>query len=374
MAKHGTSSEVRMDEKHYVPILKAKRGEFQALQKMQRAVKLCFTPLLEIPPVPWDYAREGPLKTIDGHLASFPPAIQKAWGTRRVFFVDAFMLEGAGRTARKVQPLAHLFDKCRQLGLLPVPVTGFDRTRNYQRAVHDVIARDHRGCCLRITTADLDAGAFPQARMASLLRRMGLGPEEVDLLVDFGFIQDAQLGGFKLVVPTWLGAVPDVLDWRSLILAACGFPPNLGALAQNAVSTIARTEWRLWDHVVKGKAALSRVPTFSDYAVAHPELSAFDPRFMIMIPNIRYTRADEWLVARGVNPKKVRASQQYQGLCQTLLRTRQCQAARFSWGDRYLRECARGQGGPGNATTWRTVGTSHHLAFVVNQIANHPGL
>jgi len=38
-----------------VPILKWKMGEYQALQRLSTPVKDCLTPLLEIPPVGFDF-------------------------------------------------------------------------------------------------------------------------------------------------------------------------------------------------------------------------------------------------------------------------------------------------------------------------------
>ena len=42
----------------------------------------------------------------------------------------------------------------------------------------------------------------------------------------------------------------------------------------------------------------------------------------------------------------------------------------FSEGDRYISECAGGSAGTGNLTTWRKVGTNHHLEKVVRDISS----
>lgn len=44
--------------KHYVPILKAKEGEFKALQETFPATEEAMTPLFEIPNIIWDYEDE----------------------------------------------------------------------------------------------------------------------------------------------------------------------------------------------------------------------------------------------------------------------------------------------------------------------------
>ena len=52
----------------YVPILWAKDGEFGALRQLAKEVRDRLTPLLEVPPIPWDYADDCPARGIDQHL------------------------------------------------------------------------------------------------------------------------------------------------------------------------------------------------------------------------------------------------------------------------------------------------------------------
>ena len=53
----------------YVPILKAKEGEYAALQSLGLDVRHQITPLLEIPSIPYDYIKEQPTKVLEDHLA-----------------------------------------------------------------------------------------------------------------------------------------------------------------------------------------------------------------------------------------------------------------------------------------------------------------
>ena len=53
---------------HYVPVLKGRDGEYGALQTLTPSTRQALTPLVEIPPIPWDFKEEKPAKTIDGHL------------------------------------------------------------------------------------------------------------------------------------------------------------------------------------------------------------------------------------------------------------------------------------------------------------------
>ena len=46
------------DHKHYVPILGGKAGEYRALRELTPAIKSNLTPLVEVPPVQWDFEND----------------------------------------------------------------------------------------------------------------------------------------------------------------------------------------------------------------------------------------------------------------------------------------------------------------------------
>jgi len=71
------------DHSHYVPILKGKQGELNALQSTDPKLLTKVTPLVEIPPIPpaWpegENQKPVPGKTIDEHIKSVAKAFTKA--------------------------------------------------------------------------------------------------------------------------------------------------------------------------------------------------------------------------------------------------------------------------------------------------------
>ena len=52
------------DHRHYVPILKGKMGEYTALAELRDEQKDSLTPLIEVPPVPWDYAEDAESRSV----------------------------------------------------------------------------------------------------------------------------------------------------------------------------------------------------------------------------------------------------------------------------------------------------------------------
>ena len=95
----------------------------------------------------------------------------------------------------------------------------------------------------------------------------------------------------------------------------------------------------------------------------------FQP-YMVMSANIRYTVQNDWLVLRGKSVQGPLGYDQYHKLCESLISLAEYSGSDFSWGDKRIELCAKREVGPGNATTWRMVGTSHHIAYVLEQLSN----
>ena len=99
---------------HYVPILKAKLGEYGALQTLTPPVRMALTPLLEVPPVDWDYKEQRPKKTIDQHLKKVGQKIERAWGHSGRLFVDLpAWIPGSERMSDGEHPLHYVFRSLR---------------------------------------------------------------------------------------------------------------------------------------------------------------------------------------------------------------------------------------------------------------------
>lgn len=152
------------------------------------------------------------------------------------------------------------------------------------------------------------------------------------------------------------------------MFAASSFPATLAA-AGTGLSTIVRAEWLAYQVLLANRPG-GAVVAFGDYAIAHP---IYAPAPYLGSASVRYTIDSDWLIARGRTLKgPVHGGfAQFQGLCTQLVTTPVFAGASFSWGDAYIDQCSRGQVSTGNLTTWRGVGTNHHLTFVARQLASY---
>ena len=135
-------------------------------------------------------------------------------------------------------------------------------------------------------------------------------------------------------------------------------------------ATIPRWEWILYKRLVRSlRKAKVRLPTFGDYGINHPNLVALDMRLLKPSGTIRYTTDAGWFIVKGPNVRDT-GFQQYRKHCRTVMAFEDYEGAEFSKGDRYISECAAGSVSTGNLTTWRKVGTNHHLEKVVRDISS----
>lgn len=364
------------DQKHYVPILKAKLGEMRAIKEAHPTVRSAITPVLEVQDIPpnWIEGQDEPVpsKSIDAHVAAVSESLVKYWGTERRVFIDGVGIEPADNLEDGREPMTALLDMLRKGGVKTIPVCGLDRVAEYNIAVRDAAESDGRGVCLRLREFDLESEDLDE-QVKSLLTFLKLPAKKIDLLVDFG----ANVPPKATLVPV-INALPDLSEWRSFTLSSCAFPPDMTNVAQFTTEELSREDWLNWTHARSRIDKLKRMPTYSDYGINYPSVGELDPRQMRMSANIRYTSSMTFAVAKGQalprkkdkEPKKP-AAVQYPALAQTIMSHQAWCGPQFSWGDAFIKKCANGQC-IGNGTDWRAVGTSHHLAYVAQQIASLP--
>jgi hypothetical protein len=358
------------DHKHYVPILTAKRGEYRALLELTPQAKSRLTPMLEIPPIEWDFENEEPDKTIDQQVGGAADLIDTHWGASQRAFIDLFHVSSEGPLQNGVHALSHVLAEARQKQLKLVPVTGLERSAPYQIAVRDAAAIDHRGICLRVTTEQISRIADMESEIAAVLAELNITSRgDVDLVIDFGPMDSMYVTTYRLAAVGMLHSFPAITEWRSLTLTGSSFPQNMSGIAPDSIQQVTRGEWQVWKHVIA--QSIPRIPTFGDYGIGGPEYVNLDWRVIKRSANVRYAHNETWFIVKGHVIKK-NAPNQMPGLAQQLIALPQYCGPNFSSGDQYAWDCAHGTDGPGSATTWRQVGTNHHLTFVVNQIANYP--
>ncbi len=356
-----------MSVPRYVPCLRWKRGEYQAVSRLGDTAKKAMTPLIEIPEMGFDFETRQESKSIDQHLAKIDERVGATWGRSRCL-IDLRLIASKGPMASGAHPLTYVFERLRAYGVQAVPVVSPSSDTRFLSAARKIAVEDERGICLRLGI-EVAAGPDLGAVVENLLRQVGVGADTCDLVLDLGAPNFEPVDDFAALVETLIKRLPHLRQWGSFALLGTSFPESLAGLPAG-LSVLPRSEWRLYCTLL-GRPGMrrSRMPDFGDYGVNHPKVIEGDMRLLKPSAAIRYTANDGWLIAKGTNLRVRGAFQQFFGLSEEVVRSRHYSGPNFSAGDKKIKECASHRGGPGSLTTWRFVGTSHHLEKVARDLA-----
>jgi hypothetical protein len=90
---------------------------------------------------------------------------------------------------------------------------------------------------------------------------------------------------------------------------------------------------------------------------------------------IRYTISDSYMFAVGYQVHThADGYNQYHNMSHLIVESPYFVGPNYSWGDKYLFDCANRLVSCGNMETWVKVGHNHHITFVTHQIATQRGI
>ncbi len=366
--------EPHFDYRHYVPMLRGKSAEFDALKNLAPHVKDRLTPFVEVP-VKGFRPKDSPTPAeVTKKLRKYVDFIGKSWPQRRLF-LDLRHLDPALRGLDGRHPVEIIWQAAAVLSLFPptpIPVVSPDSDGAYKEAVLSWIAGTGVGMCLRLGMKHLQSNA--QTEIDQLLLFFGLSPSEVDLIFDFGLVDET---GFDLTL--LVESLPYLTAWRTFTTVGGSFPVDLQGFKPGEHKH-PRLEWSRYREQLAASSNLTRVPTFGDYTIQHPiYIEPVDGA--LPSASLRYTREQDTLILRGESLTKDGGGGYKQYPAQALLLSEHSdfRGAGFSYGDTYIQKMADASeqiiaqeksGGTGNATTWLCATINHHLTLLTGQIAS----
>jgi hypothetical protein len=353
----------------YVPVLKGKEGEFAALEALSPDIRRQVLPLIEVPPIPYDYVNERAAKSLEDHVAGVAQRLQRCWQNSPLYLDLPWFEEDERLSDGRVALEAVLHD-CVDRNVEAVPVVSRSSSINYISAASRYANSRPSPVCIRLLVEDFEEEVDLDQEVERILKVLRVvEPPSIDLVIDLEDL-GSEASRAVLVARSIFSVIPRKNDWRRIILVAASFPEDLSDLDASMVSQLPRHEWELWKTLQRRPTRLPRPNViFGDYAISHPLPRELDPRTMRMSASIRYTTRDEWLVAKGRNVRQY-GFDQYFALSKALVERPEFSGRTFSWGDSFIADCADQLMGPGNATTWRKVGTNHHITLVTRELAN----
>lgn len=360
------------DFNHYVPIFKAKQGEFRALQNISEITKNKLTPFFDIP-----RQESNDQKSLEKYLSKKALDLSKAAARFDFSFVDFYDLQLDLRTNDGQHYLDYFFSELSEHNTNAIPVLGLDRDQDYLDSIYNLLKEDINTICIRLLANDIATPSPTNEEIKKILDFLKIRPCDVHLLLDFRDISDLNISEKKEDTINFLKQLNEINAWLTLIVSASSFPENLSGVDRYSEQLIPRLEFKMWKQILtmyKNKQ-IERLPTFSDYCICHPTLLDYRLEYNPSA-SIRYTSQEDWLILkqaglkRKINGRLKRDFSQFHALSSRLCGDSRYYGPDYSYGDKYIFDCARRTDRPGNLTTWREVGTSHHITVVVDQISN----
>jgi hypothetical protein len=339
----------------YLPALKGRQGEFTALADIQPVTRRTVLPVIEIVPGPVDDAAT--LRT------TVDKTVRKlgVWAGSRLL-LDTGWLPGDIELRAGVGVLGYATAAAGDAGIGATPVVRLNDAELAHRDARLHAGRGH-GIAVRLNVEDMDEDPEDlEEALTALLHRLGRSPAEVDLLLDLGAVDgDVAVRAGARLIRDVLHGLPEPEAWRGLVVLAGAFPTDLQAVQPWTLGELPRRDAMLHDHL--RRRPLPRVPTFGDYAVAHP-LLVTGPAFPAA-PQLRYTASDRWLVLKG-RRNDPEGHEQFYRVCEAIARHPEFAGAALGRADARIADPRRE--GPGNASTWRAIATTHHLDYLAHRL------
>jgi len=348
----------------YVPALRWRQGEYQALARLSAAAKDRILPYVTIPEVEFDFELRQPKKTIQEHVHPFAARFKAKWGQRPAWVAVhpriSGELMGDGRDI-----FTYVFEALRTSEANAIPAVPLDASTPMAASVAAIAATDGLGAAIPVRLEDLmkpDA----RSRIEALAGSLGLSLDEVDLVIDLGAPNYEPYAAFAGALIAAMMKLGDLYAFRNFVVIGTAMPKTFKDVAKGA-DQLPRHDWLFYQALLGKMPARMRQPNFGDYTIVHPEFKALDMRMIKAAGKLVYTTAAAWEVRKGRAFNDNRA--QMHGHCASIVASGMFSGAGFSSGDEYIAKCAVHKEGPSNQTRWKEVAINHHITHVLGELS-----
>ncbi|WFU51789.1 beta family protein [Sinorhizobium terangae] len=348
----------------YVPALRWRQGEYQALARLAAAVKERIVPYVTIPEVEFDFELWQPKKSVQEHVHPFSARFNAKWGQRPAWVgVHPSIADKPMGDGRDI--FTYVFEALRAFQASSIPALPLGSSPPMIGSVAAIVAADGLGAAITVRLEDLmklDA----RTRIEALAASLGLSLDEVDLVIDLGapnFEPYDAFAGALIAAMRRLGALH---AFRNFIAISTAIPETFKDVAKGA-EQLPRHDWLFYQALIAKMPAGMRQPNYGDYTIVHPEFAPVDMRKIKSAGKLVYTTSTAWEVRKGGafrdNPGQMHDH------CASIVTSGKFSGAGFSSGDDYIAKCAAKTKGPSNQPWWKFVTINHHITHVLSDLA-----
>jgi hypothetical protein len=358
----------------HVPILKANKGECDALANLDKRIAPKITPLFEVGRVTEAISQRKYFRTSSAPLMTYLSRVfqrvGEAWKDR-VAMVDGYQWSPDARVENGDHVIAYMVAGLEAAGVSVIPVIGYDRWSNpdYQMGLGSIPPRADGRYCMRLDSSAFEDAAEPevfQATIVEIVKRLEVDPLKCSIMLDFA---DVSINAMSIerIVETSENIIRQLRDFGfdHYIVAGCSLPNtiDLAVSSRDSDGFVLRKEMLAWQTLRLNLPDITI--TSGDYGVRGPTTTEQPSKYMN--GKIRHTVKGQIYVVRGHAFFNDGDQKQMHDLSARLSGSTQFLGPRFSWGDSQILLCSR-QAVLGSPTQWIAIDTNHHLTFVVSEV------
>lgn len=366
-------NEAHMNPK-YMPILKAKKGELDAIEALRSSVNIMkeMLPVFEIPFLtkkqrltkkystisnPVEFFLDNNISNLSGKMQNFQMGID----------ISRWPPNSALESGEHI--LSHIITTLNNKGCNAIPVIGYDRWEDDEYAT----TLQQLGVSQTKFIIRLNSFAFEDLieedpffeTIDDILASLSILPENCSVIIDFEDVTKTSIIELNEKVQKVLVALHNY-KFKFISIAGSSITSDINGMVptHNSEGVVIRKEIKVWKAFKKFQPDLNLV--FGDYGIVNPSIGDD-----IIAPDangkIRYTIDDSLFVARGYSRATGKKGAQMQDLSKRLVLSPHFKGIQFSWGDKKISECALEEY-IGNTTNWISIDTTHHVTHAVAEI------
>lgn len=327
----------------YVPMLRTKAGEAEAIGKLPDSAKQRIFPVFHVTAEP---------------PATFAAKIQESWPSRHLAVDGSYNFE----VTRSPHAYVSLFKSLHSSDVSPIPAISSDADPSYVKIVQVLLKKYGARVVVKSSLGQLP-------HVAGWVASNGWNQAEVDLVIGAGHAADYDAGTFHPFVLHAIQAhMPAASDWKSVTLSASSAPKDYGELHVGR-NNVRRQDWSLWQFI---HPKLGYQIDYADWTTINPDMA--EPPGVAMVRasvSVRYATDVDWIVMKGVQttgPHGKTMDTQYRAHAKALVADPLFGGLAGCQADDRIAKIAGGALKAGSRATWVALGVERHLALVADRL------
>ena len=326
----------------YVPILRWKKGEQDALANLDDEIKDSIMPVLVIAPG-------------EKITSQFMSKIESCWRDREYYFQ---LNESWYSEIESENDYYSIFQKFYN-GLdkdFAIPVINLSEIN---------IVSGHKdnfkhGLCIRVQNNEYELVETVLNDFAKTY-----GHKNIDLLLDLKHIKMEDLYEKTSLIKATVTDIDNITEYRKIIVASASFPKEMSNIDNHTIYKFQRIEKLIHEKMISIAEKINFNYVYGDYVLSDLSEVEFAPWISPSF-KIRYTYKDSYYFIKGKSLKKGGLDySEVQHCCQLVYNESFYCGVDYSWGDSVINDIAHGNAlGTGNLTNWVAYTYNHHMALI----------